>query len=461
MGRYPYAFRLVLGVLATEYQLLKNANLATDSVKQELYYAMKAYERLDLKGERFFHPSNENYQYPCELNGFFVGDDVNASFFRKYFNKDRSFSGIRDQARDSVFHSDWNYNYVENGKKGVCGNDRSGSIDHISHLFMGFSLIKRCFEDGDNYNGYRFKEKAIFYTDLITTRLKEHAYKVIIPNTDGCTAGNVGDAAYQQQGAAYLIAKAANWITDKNYENEVTNLDKILVNKLAYPYNANNWINGVHQEINGNRIDINGLKDKHNEKLFQLSFTSIFGAIGKPWVTGITGRSHYVPIKVPFLEVSTSNDCKMIYDCLYFPFGIKICANTPHCEWHTTAKWIDIEVPNYKYCLNIENSNVSVFALLNSLKLSSSVSDAILSTIDALMTIINLLTNVINSLTEAINDVGLASHCIPTLLVNLPNIDLGLNLTSYVLSDVYSNNRNVPEFYIFHLFINFYTKMSL
>lgn len=63
-----------LGVLATEYWLLKNYHHdqeALNAVKNEIYLALNAIDRLDGWAEVYYNASN-----PMTYNGFFVRDDL-------------------------------------------------------------------------------------------------------------------------------------------------------------------------------------------------------------------------------------------------------------------------------------------------------------------------------------------------------------------------------------------------
>jgi hypothetical protein len=64
-----------ISVLATEYKLLKNAGKSTMPVLNELYYAIFAVERLDIKAESYY----SNNTVPGVLNGFFIRDDADST----------------------------------------------------------------------------------------------------------------------------------------------------------------------------------------------------------------------------------------------------------------------------------------------------------------------------------------------------------------------------------------------
>ncbi|MBK7692672.1 MAG: T9SS type A sorting domain-containing protein [Bacteroidetes bacterium] len=62
-----------LAVLGTEWRLFKREGVSTTETEREIYYALLALDRLDLKGE-------ELYGITPSLNGFLVRDDIPATF---------------------------------------------------------------------------------------------------------------------------------------------------------------------------------------------------------------------------------------------------------------------------------------------------------------------------------------------------------------------------------------------
>lgn len=75
-----------IGVLATEYLLMsRSAATATQlaTIKEELYGAMKAYERLDYNAEIIVPPRNDTNR--AVLNGFFLRDDVDVNTYLSDF----------------------------------------------------------------------------------------------------------------------------------------------------------------------------------------------------------------------------------------------------------------------------------------------------------------------------------------------------------------------------------------
>ncbi|MDY0315748.1 MAG: hypothetical protein RBR32_11800, partial [Bacteroidales bacterium] len=89
-----------LGLLSTEYRLLKNNKQDYQETLSFLIYALFALERLDLYSEytlRKLHNTEadktdfELIKYPEDINGFLIRDDVSLGFWKQYykhFNKE-------------------------------------------------------------------------------------------------------------------------------------------------------------------------------------------------------------------------------------------------------------------------------------------------------------------------------------------------------------------------------------
>lgn len=72
-----------LSILTTEYRLLKNNGQDYKQTLTELIYAMCAIERLDVYSESY---ERNGTFYSSDINGFFIRDDINQTFFDKYKN---------------------------------------------------------------------------------------------------------------------------------------------------------------------------------------------------------------------------------------------------------------------------------------------------------------------------------------------------------------------------------------
>jgi hypothetical protein len=153
-----------MGVLATEYYLIDhNATVRTDAENElkkedtlrEIYYALKAINRLDSVAEPFFDPS-----HPPEINGFFIRDDVPADFLKKNFpNK---------MYMDSDFTS-----------KKISDNEESQ--DQVHHLTMGLMCIYRFVPLDVQYQGMSIASEAKNIALRIIDWMRINGWKVVNP----------------------------------------------------------------------------------------------------------------------------------------------------------------------------------------------------------------------------------------------------------------------------------------
>lgn len=220
-----------IAVLATEYKLLRDNNQLTDTTVQELYYAIKAFDRLD-----FYAESNTKYCVENkQINGFFMRDDVSSTFFgtqanpkhQKLAQGKTTHYPVNDVISDYRSHED---DY----------NNRSNEMSHdqVWHLFTAFALVRRCLDYGSpiTYQGKiinNYDPSAIQTADLreevknMMNRLMTYIkgpnglWMIWIPGQNGNHHVHRGwDAAYLSYGAA----EAANYINGDHYNsNSVLN----------------------------------------------------------------------------------------------------------------------------------------------------------------------------------------------------------------------------------------------
>ena len=82
---------IYVGVLATEYRLLKDKGQDVTQVKHELFCALNAINRLDFMAEfhigNYPHPGNPHTTSSGILNGFFMRDDVPSDFAKNHYKE--------------------------------------------------------------------------------------------------------------------------------------------------------------------------------------------------------------------------------------------------------------------------------------------------------------------------------------------------------------------------------------
>lgn len=256
-----------LGILATEYRLLKNNGQDYQETLSMLLYSMMALERLDLYSEyvlRKYHKTEADQteadliKYPDDINGFLLRDDVSLGFWRQYCKHFNSEYGWHIDTKDGT------NTYLSVFRKGVIAK-QGMSQDNIIYLLQSLALVKQLVSNEDisrielkfinNYIPDYLKSKDILKADTVffgkwvddlTDRLANrcrHAYpeqKIVLrpvkmkakpsknhlggiissywyimnPVTNDLVAeGNGEDMGVW--GNSYGIAEAANFITGK------------------------------------------------------------------------------------------------------------------------------------------------------------------------------------------------------------------------------------------------------
>ncbi len=133
-----------ISILATEYALLEQNNQRVEGTLQELYYALKAFDRLDA-----CEKNPPWYQKEAKLDGFFQRYDVLLDSLPQLFSlkgrnpylTPKDTWGTRAPGMPTYISS---YDY-EVGK--VNYYSPSVSQDQIVHLLMGFALVQKCLPD--------------------------------------------------------------------------------------------------------------------------------------------------------------------------------------------------------------------------------------------------------------------------------------------------------------------------
>lgn len=128
-----------LGLLATEYKLLKNSGQDLTAIRNELYYALYTIRRLDINAEE-----NQEGFYNIDilpaLNGFYNREDVGEDFATDNWGND----DIEMRCTNSAFYRNNNAAEINNGADWtVKGNSYQNvpSLDQMSSLFVGLRLV--------------------------------------------------------------------------------------------------------------------------------------------------------------------------------------------------------------------------------------------------------------------------------------------------------------------------------
>lgn len=173
-----------MGVLATEYRLLKNKGQDLSKIKHELYCALNAFNRLDYFTEQYIynhpHPSNPKTTSQPNLNGFFMRDNIPAYFVDSnythfnYYNDSSNYlgGGIADSTifGDKGFtqffktgltntKSDYQEFYSKNfpdSWESVVLKSKEESQDQLYYLLMGTALVSKLVDAGETDNNTNF-----------------------------------------------------------------------------------------------------------------------------------------------------------------------------------------------------------------------------------------------------------------------------------------------------------------
>ncbi len=123
-----------IGMLATEYRLLKDYGQDYSETLNELVFALRAVERLDLTAESYYRPTHNINS--GDLNGFFIRDDIYSNFTNMYAN------GHNFRKPDGT-PLDVSSCYLE--------DYRPMSQDNVWHYLLNFALVKRLVDDNQKF----------------------------------------------------------------------------------------------------------------------------------------------------------------------------------------------------------------------------------------------------------------------------------------------------------------------
>lgn len=152
-----------IGVLATEYYLLASNGQNTDQTVKELYYALRALNRLDSIAEPTYRllEYGSSWSEAGDINGFFMRDDVPPTFINDNFDHFNSHK-IKYRNTSNVLDVPGQLDFVDSDyQRAVQHNDddlTEESQDQVWHVFMGLSLVTRFVPTSANYNGYAFND---------------------------------------------------------------------------------------------------------------------------------------------------------------------------------------------------------------------------------------------------------------------------------------------------------------
>lgn len=193
-----------IAVLATEYQLLDEGGHDTENTLNELYMALKAYERLDnFSYNRIAGSEN------CRDDGYFVRDDVHEDIFPN----NPVFDKYKDENGNYNYTSDYTNTYENNPK-----NVKTITPDQLHSLLLGFAFVKKCLGN-TTYNGFNFRNKVIEYAVETANYLEDRNWVVRDENRDENKFGRV----FRKEGHAWVTAKAVGYLSDSHNSRDFLN----------------------------------------------------------------------------------------------------------------------------------------------------------------------------------------------------------------------------------------------
>jgi len=173
-GQGPMVLGQYIGVLASEYKLLNQNNQDTEQTLKELYYALYAFNRLDLVAETV-----NGYNKPPKLDGFFIRED----FPNDFVTQNPSFNKNTNNITNFIFGSGKSFNVKCTTFKGTyrCGvhvdkncnvkgkpvgfsskyNHKPLSLDQFLGVLVGISLVNKLVDNDAKYLDNKFQDNEI------------------------------------------------------------------------------------------------------------------------------------------------------------------------------------------------------------------------------------------------------------------------------------------------------------
>jgi hypothetical protein len=199
-----------IAVLATEYKLLADQGQSVENTIKELYFAIRAFNRLDQTAEINVPAAPHSTPQPSDLNGFFIRDDVPANFLSLH---PKLAAGVTSTRSISFIDSD----FVSPDL-----TTKEMSQDQIWYLFTGFALVRKCLPESliVSYQGLPLNDvdgnanirlEVAHITNRIIDRLKANSWLVRNPNT-----GALVTRGFQAGELSYGAAEAACFINNPN-----------------------------------------------------------------------------------------------------------------------------------------------------------------------------------------------------------------------------------------------------
>jgi len=205
-----------LGLLATEYKLLKDDGQDVTGVLNELYYALNAINRLDKLAE-VEQGAIYGYSPGPQLNGFYMREDIPSNFASDNWANSR----LEARCVNSAHYETNNAMGIQNpsNNEHAKGNSyqNSPSSDQLSSLMVGLSLVHKLVDDiyvkpVSTDQGFFLIGETKAIVDRLIGYVNQHNWMMI--DLNGWPVNNGGGDVFIHAYPLYLAAKR---ITNHDY----------------------------------------------------------------------------------------------------------------------------------------------------------------------------------------------------------------------------------------------------
>jgi hypothetical protein len=239
-GEQTHLLGTYIGFLGTEYLLYKKSGLDTSQSLLELYYALRALNRLDYYAETY-----NGYGQEPSLDGFFVREDVGEEFTR---NNIKGFQASRANNRRGYERGMGiigAVDSVENMEQIGCYEHTPMSQDHTIRILWGLNLLHHCLDDSISYRNLPFldgeiylKQEALNIFNRIIEKCKRDGW--ILREPDGKEVKN----CFSRTGGIFTFRN--NLLNAHHRLNQIDKVNlhlPVLARAVAGLTKVNGWLN--------------------------------------------------------------------------------------------------------------------------------------------------------------------------------------------------------------------------
>lgn len=185
-----------LGLLATEYALRKKNGLELKGIRNELYYALAAINRLDRTAEPQINDIyfTEDY-YDENLNGFYLREDVGEDFTLNWSDEPMNMGCVY-----SAFYENNNIAKINDPDRGfkveaITSYQNVPSLDQMSSVLVGLLLVHKLVGDEliqptANARAFGLQSEAVAIFDRMVSYASDRNWQIV--DINGWPVGNGG-----------------------------------------------------------------------------------------------------------------------------------------------------------------------------------------------------------------------------------------------------------------------------